>query len=372
LADKHVALTGALLLCAIYLPALAVAVLTTGGSPSAAARSELFAAEPSGALLWRPQTAPRQPNTPIVPTAEPPTWTEAIPPAQPAPASAAPQTPPEPPPPAPEPQPTLEHPGPPQPQESILVKNQAVVFYGSPLHSGLGILGMFEPDEAALRVRAQAAIYDAINGDRGVAPVLDIIYALAQAEPTDNGLYLRYLEDHVVERYIRLAEEHDLQLILDLQIGRGNIAEEVRKAEPFLTHPRVHVAIDPEYAVGPHGEPIITPGRISGHELNEVQHYLQGLIESHALPSKLLVMHQYIEDTVVDGEATVTVPHVDLVLNMDAFGEADAKRDKYHYFATMPYARRNSFNIFLKQDERVLSEHEVLELRPLPDVVFYQ
>jgi hypothetical protein len=195
---------------------------------------------------------------------------------------------------------------------------------------------------------------------------------MAMDHPTDNGLYLRYLDDWSVQRYLNVAKEHDVELILDLQIGRGNIAEEVRKIERFLLDPRVHVAIDPEYAVGPYGAPIVTPGRISGHEINEVQDYLQALTEQHGLPPKLLIIHQYIDDTVTEGEATRIVPSVDLVLNMDAFGPIDAKREKYHYFAAQPYAQHKSYNIFLKQDERVLSESEVLQLTPQPDMVFYQ
>jgi hypothetical protein len=256
--------------------------------------------------------------------------------------------------------------------ESVLAKNQLVVFYGTPLASGLGILGMYSPDEAAQRVVDQAAAYDALNGDRGAKPTLDLIYALAMDEPTPNGLYIRYLNDETVRRYIEVAERYDLQLMLDLQIGRGHIPEEVRKIERFLLHPRVHVAIDPEYAVGPEGAPIVTPGQMSGHEINEVQRYLAELGARHNLPPKVLVVHQFMEETVVEVEATEHVDGVELVLNMDAFGALHEKERKYRYFASLPHAKRKSYNIFLKQDERTLTEAEVLELSPQPDAVFYQ
>lgn len=254
----------------------------------------------------------------------------------------------------------------------LLDENQMVVYYGSPLAAGLGILGTFEPEEAARRVQQQAQTYDDANGDRGAIGALDVIYALAQDEPTQNGLYVRYLEDDIVQRYIDLADQYDLQVILDLQIGRGDIAGEVRKIERFLRHPRVHVAIDPEYAVGPWGEPIVTPGYMSGHDINAVQEYVAALVETHSLPPKMVVIHQYMDETITEGEVTRLTPQVHLVLNMDAFGEDKAKRKKYRAFASRPYAQKDSFNIFLKQDERVLSEEEVLDLKPEPDVVFYQ
>jgi hypothetical protein len=259
-----------------------------------------------------------------------------------------------------------------KPDRHLLDDNQLVVFYGSPLASGLGILGMFEPEDAAQRVRQQAQIFDEINGERGAIGAMDLIYGMAMSEPTANGKYVSYLKDDVVERYIALAEKHDLQVILDLQIGRAAIPDEVRKIERFLVNPRVHVAIDPEYAVGPSGAPIHTPGRMSGHEMNEVQDYLAALVEEHDLPPKMMVVHQYLNNTITDGEATREVDGVDIVLNMDGFGEIAEKQKKYHYFSERPYAHRDSFNIFLKQDERVMSEQEVLDLAPLPDAIFYQ
>ena len=57
---------------------------------------------------------------------------------------------------------------------------------------------------------------------------------------------------------------------------------------------------------------------------------------------------------------------------MDAFGASRDKAEKYRTYSSLPYAQRDSYNIFLKQDERILSEEEVLALTPLPDIVFYQ
>ena len=258
------------------------------------------------------------------------------------------------------------------PQPHLLEHNQMVVFYGSPISADLGILGEFDVEEAAQRVRDHAGTFDAINGDRGVVPAFDLIYGIAMDEPTDNGLFVSYLPEWDVQRYLDMAERYDLQLILDLQIGRGNIIDEVRKIERFLLNPRVHVAIDPEYAVGPDGFPIFTPGRISGHQINEVQHYLADLALRENLPPKLLVIHQYMDETIIEGEATEKLSEVDVVLNMDAYGPLIDKLDKYVDYAHRPYAHRDSFNIFLQLDERVLTEHELLSLAPQPDVVFYQ
>jgi len=255
---------------------------------------------------------------------------------------------------------------------SVFDHSQVVAFYGSPISDQLGVLGSLPPDQLAQRLRDEAGIYDNLNGDRFVTAALDLIYAQAQAGPTDNGLFLDYLDDWSVKTYIALAERDDFQVILDLQIGRGNVVDEVRKIERFLVDPRVHVAIDPEYAVGPAGWPNATPGQISGDEINAVQDYLDGLVKQYNLPPKMLVIHQYLDDTVVGGDVTKRVPNVDLVLNMDGIGRPDEKLEKYHKFASEAYATHRSYNVFIQQDSPIASEAEIMALSPQPDMVIYQ
>ena len=254
----------------------------------------------------------------------------------------------------------------------VLRDNQVIVYYGTPLSDGLGILGTLPPEQAAVQVAEHARTYDSLNGDLGAVGALDVIYSLAQAEPTGNGMYIRHLEDHYVEQYLRVAEEHDLQIFLDLQIGRRQILDEVRGIERWLLNPRVHVAIDPEYAVGPEGVPIATPGRITGNEINDVQTYLRDLVQAHGLPGKMLVVHQYMEETVVDAERVEVIDDIDFVLNMDGLGDVGEKREKYEHFSSKPHSKNDAFNVFLVHDYRVLSEEEILGLRPVPRIVFYQ
>jgi hypothetical protein len=246
------------------------------------------------------------------------------------------------------------------------------VYYGTPLASALGVLGTLEPEGAAVAVADRARTYDALNGDLGAVGALDVIYSIAQGEPTANGKYVRYLEDDYVRRYIALAEQHDLQIFLDLQIGRGDTLAEVQHIEPFLLHPRVHVAVDPEYAVGPEGVPIATPGSISGEQINAVQDYLRTLIEAHNLPPKMFVVHQYIDSTIVGGDRVKASADVDFVINMDAYGDVKEKLKKYAFFSAKPYSQHDAFNVFLVHDHRVMSETEILNLSPLPRVIFYQ
>ena len=261
---------------------------------------------------------------------------------------------------------------PPAPPPSVLERNQLVVFYGSPISAGLGILGVFPPEEAATRVRDEASIYDGLNGDRGAKPAIDLIFEGATAEPTPDGLFLSYVGDEAVQTYLRLADQYDLQLILDLQIGRSTAMAELHKLDPYLANPRVHVAVDPEYAVGADGWPILTPGHITGDEINAMQDYLASVVQKHHLPPKMLVIHQWNDDTVLGGDVVQPNPAVSLVMNMDAFGDGTDKQAKYEAYASLPWAEHRSFNIFLHYDDPVFSEAQALALQPSPDVIFYQ
>jgi hypothetical protein len=113
-------------------------------------------------------------------------------------------------------------------------------------------------------------------------------------------------------------------------------------------------------------------GTITGADITAAQDFMAAIVQREGLPPKVLFIHQYLDDTVVDGHDTRMNPSVDLVLNMDAFGPVQGKHERYQAFSTRPYAQHLGYNVFLRLDERILSEEELMQLSPQPDVVFYQ
>ena len=62
------------------------------------------------------------------------------------------------------------------------------------------------------------------------------------------------MDTELIEKVAAWAEEQGFLLILDVQIGRGNVDDEVKWLLPFLKRPHVHLALDPEFAMPPgHG-----------------------------------------------------------------------------------------------------------------------
>lgn len=258
------------------------------------------------------------------------------------------------------------------PPEPLLADRQIVSYYGNPYTADMGILGAADLETVATQLEQHAALYDQLNGPLGVIPAIHLVYAVAQYHPTDNGLYLQYVDEADVLRYIELTEERGMLLFLDLQIGRSSVAVELRKALPYLRYPHVHLAIDPEFAVGSAEVPGTDLGSLRADDIDYAQSTLQQLVDEESLPPKLLIVHQFIDSMVVDGEAIQRYPDVELVIDMDGFGPADVKRVKYQQYATRPYASYAGIKLFFEHDPDLMSEEDVLRLEPTPAVVIYQ
>ena len=258
------------------------------------------------------------------------------------------------------------------PRFSILPDHQIVSYYGNPYSGLMGVLGASDLASMADALERQAERYDALNGPLDVMPAIHLVYAVAQPHPTNNGLYLQYVDDAAVLRYFALAEERDMLLFLDLQIGRSTVTEEVRKVLPFLRNPRVHLALDPEFAVDAKYAPGDVIGSLSAEDIDAAQSMLQELVIAERLPPKLLMVHQFLDEMVRDGESINQYQGVDLIIDMDGFGPAAVKRATYEEYASRTYAAYAAIKLFFDHDTDLMSEQEVLLLNPMPAVVIYQ
>ena len=256
---------------------------------------------------------------------------------------------------------------------SIFATGQVVSYYGFPGVPTMGVLGEYEPAEAMQRVVAQAAAYDALNGDRTVTPALHLITAVAQASPGFDGTYLGRLPLSTVRAYADAAAAQGGLLILDIQIGLSAPLTEVRGYEEALLLPHVHIALDPEFATRRKGEP---PGQaigsVTGDEVNAVQQYLSDLVGTHGLPPKTLVVHQFRWDMILEPDRIKSYPGVDLVIDMDGWGYPDAKLSGYEVYARASYAPRPGFKIFFRWDSPVLTPEQIQALPRPPDLIIYQ
>lgn len=249
---------------------------------------------------------------------------------------------------------------------------QIVAFYGYPGVPVMGALGKAPPAEVADEVAAWAEQYDRLNGPRGVIPAFHLITAVAQAHQTRDGTYLGRMSDDLIASYVEAARERGMLLFVDVQIGWSDPLREVKLLERFLREPFVHLALDPEFATEARGvRPGLAIGSLRAEELNEVQHYLAGLIEEEGLPPKILVVHQFVDWMLLDRDKVEDVANVEVTIDMDGFGGARLKLLHYERYSLTAPSERSAIKLFFRQDDPVMTPEEIQALANVPDMIIY-
>ena len=250
---------------------------------------------------------------------------------------------------------------------------QIIAFYGHPDVRAMGVLGHGTPAEVAAHVSAWAERSDALNGPRDAVGAYHLIVGVAQVWPTPEGDWLGHLDHGRIAEYVEAAREHGLLLFLDTQIGWSDPLTEVRRLEPFLREPFVHVALDPEFATEHLGVgPGLAIGSITGEQVNEVQRYLAAIVRREGLPPKILMVHQFTDWMLLDREQVEDYPEVELSIDMDGFGRAPIKVAGYERWALTEPSERPAFKLFFDLDTPVMTPEDVQTLDRPPDIVIYQ
>jgi hypothetical protein len=256
--------------------------------------------------------------------------------------------------------------------EGPLGEHRILAYYGHPYESAMGILGEYEPEEFAERLRSTAEAYALADPETPVIPTIELIASVAQRDPGEDGLYLFRTPPEVIEEYSQLAEENGFLLMLDIQLGRSTIAEEVEALMPFLERPHVHLAIDTEYSVEEGQVPGIDLGTVDGADVQEAIETVSELVEREGLPHKIVLVHQFEPVIVQNKEAISPTDNVQVVLHADGFGGLEPKVSKYDMLVTQEPIQYGGFKVFYRQDTPVMTPEQVLRLEPAPAVVTYQ
>jgi hypothetical protein len=261
-------------------------------------------------------------------------------------------------------------PGLPRGGRTILPDFRVVAYYGAPQDDELGILGIGSPRRAAKRLEAQAKPY--ARPGRPVLPAFELIAAIVTSEAGEGGDHSMRQDDATIARYLRVARAHRMLLLLDIQPGYAPFLQEVSALERWLKEPDVGVALDPEWSMKPPLLPAQKIGSTDAATVNDVSHYLSGLVRRYDLPQKLLVVHRFTRDMIQAEDQLERNPGVALVVNVDGFGDQPNKISKYHEFTRDLRRRFNGFKLFYHEDLNLMSPKRVLRLQPQPDLVVYE
>jgi hypothetical protein len=232
---------------------------------------------------------------------------------------------------------------------SLLANNTLFTVYGKafdapPILGHLGTYKSFEDMEKDIQPWIQGI--DKRNDGKGVIPAVHLIYAMAyypcKPSPDDCLMYLEGTKKDLVATYIQPAAKRGWMVILDTQVAKSDPVTQVKRIidKGYLNYENVAVAIDPEFHVYPgRARPGIPIGVIQASQINEVQQMLDDYVRTHnQTRKKILIVHQFGDPNVHDGipfmiqhkKDLKTYDNVDLVIDMDGFGEQAVKVAKYN------------------------------------------
>jgi hypothetical protein len=255
---------------------------------------------------------------------------------------------------------------------ALLPRHRIVAYYGNPRTAALGALGGRDRATVLAELRGEAARFAAADPGRPVLPAFDLIAAMAQRDPGNDGTYRAQLSATILDDWADFAAREGVLLILDVQPGRSSCRAEIERLRPWLRLPHVHLALDPEWAVGEDGVPGVEVGHLDASEIRGAQEALAALVASERVPPKLLVVHQFERTTIPDREDLTQVPGVQLVIDVDGHGPPGRKTEAYRTLVRDEPVGFAGIMLFYKQDDPLMTADQVLALTPPPDFIAYQ
>ena len=259
---------------------------------------------------------------------------------------------------------------------SILPARRIVAFYGNPLSKKMGILGELPPDQMLARFDKEIAAWQKADPSHPVQPALHLIAVVAQGIPGRDGKYRLRMTDSLVNMVYSWAQKKNALLFLDVQVGKSTVQEELPRLVPFLQRPNVMLGIDPEFSMKSGDPPGRKIGTMSSADVNYAINLLSGLVKQNNLPPKVLVVHRFTRKMLTDSKGIKLDPRVQVVINMDGWGQPWLKYDSYRSYVEAEPVQFTGFKLFYHNDTKkgdpLLTPPEVLMLNPKPLYIQYQ
>ena len=264
----------------------------------------------------------------------------------------------------------------PQTPSALLPAHRIVAFYGNPLSKKMGILGELPPDQMLARFDKEVAAWTKADPTHPVQPALHLIAVVAQGFPGRDGKYRLRMTDSLINMVYGWAQKKNALLFLDVQVGQSTVQEELPRLVPFLSRPNVMLGIDPEFSMKFGDKPGTRIGTMSSKDVNYAINLLSGLVKQYKLPPKVLIVHRFTRKMLTDAKSIKLDPNVQVVINMDGWGQPWLKYDSYRAYVEAEPVQFTGFKLFYHNDTKkgdpLLTPPEVLMLNPKPLYIQYQ
>lgn len=257
------------------------------------------------------------------------------------------------------------------PVRSLLGDHLLVTWYGNPHTGRMGILGRHRGAELAAGLRKQAQAYARLTRKK-ILPAYHLVAVIAQPTAGRDGMWRRRESHAVIQAMLQEARAYGFKLILDIQPGRSTVRSEMEYLRRYLEEPDVYLALDPEFAMKDGETPGRKIGRMTAADVNVAIDFLAGIVRERKVPPKVLMVHQFTMKMLGERHKIRDSRVVDVVLDVDGFGDRPLKRAMYNMVAGNRPVEYVGIKLFYKEDTNLMAEEEVIKLQPEPAAVVYQ
>jgi hypothetical protein len=262
---------------------------------------------------------------------------------------------------------------------AILPYHRIIAFYGNLYSKKMGILGELPKREMLAKLKGEVAKWQAADTSLPVIPALHYVCVTAQGTPQKDSLYRYRMPFHQIDTIVNWANQIKGLAFLDIQVGHSTVGDEVPMLEKYLMMPNVHLGIDPEFAMLGKGakKPGSVIGTFNADDINAAVDYLANLVRKNNLPPKILVVHRFTQGMVTRFQDIKNVPEVQIVMDMDGWGDKILKRSTYLRYIYKEPVQFTGFKLFYHNDTKtgaaqLYTPQELLKFTPKPIYIQYQ
>ncbi|MNQ86852.1 hypothetical protein D3C85_1020560 [compost metagenome] len=260
---------------------------------------------------------------------------------------------------------------------AILPYKRVVAFYGNLFSTRMGILGELPKKQMLKKLQEEVFRWETADSTTPVVPALHYIAVTAQGSNSSSSKYRLRMPFYQIDTIVDWAKSIDGLVFLDIQVGQSTVTEEAATLEKYLQLPNVHLGIDPEFSMKNGEIPNTKIGSYSADEINEIVDFLAKIVRQNQLPPKILVVHRFTQNMITNYKKIKIVPEVQIVINMDGFGNKTLKKSTYRAYIYKEPVQFTGFKLFYKNDTRdnssgLYTPEELLDFIPIPIYIQYQ
>ncbi|RYF88892.1 MAG: hypothetical protein EOO03_07310 [Chitinophagaceae bacterium] len=259
---------------------------------------------------------------------------------------------------------------------AILPYNRVIAYYGNLYSKRMGILGEVAKDSMFKRLLAEVKSWQRADSAVKTIPALHYVAVTAQGAPGKDAKHRMRMPGHQIDTIISWAREINALAFVDVQVGHSIVKDELPPLEKWLAQPDVHLGIDPEFSMKKGEIPGTRIGTMDASDINDAIDFLAGVVKKNNLTPKILVVHRFTQGMITNYQNIKSVPEVQVVIDMDGFGDKILKRSTYLRYVYKEPVQFTGFKLFYKNDSKntsgLYTPEELLKFIPKPIYIQYQ